>query len=68
LTLKSDEPLSNVAFKFKLRRYNWVLALMLPKIVIAELKSGRGLHSSTFRLNVSTFCGIRQVHDVPPVY
>ena len=29
---------------------------------------GRGLHSSTFRLNVSTFCGIRWVHDFPPVY
>jgi len=40
----------------------WVLALMLPKMVIAELKSGsrhcgRGLHSSTIRLNVSAFCG-----------
>ena len=23
---------------------------------------------STFRLNVSTFCGIRWVHDYPPVY
>jgi len=23
----------------------------------------RGLHSSTFRLNVSTFCGIRRVHE-----
>ena len=31
-------------------------------------KSGRGLHSSTFRVNVSTFCGIRWVHDFPPVY
>ena len=29
---------------------------------------GRGLHSSTFRLNVSTFCWIRWVHDFPPVY
>ena len=29
---------------------------------------GRGLHSSTFRLNVSTFSGIRWVHDFPPVY
>jgi hypothetical protein len=28
---------------------------------------GRGLHSSTFQLNVSTFCGIRWVHDFPPV-
>ena len=29
---------------------------------------GRGLHSSTCRLNLSTCCGIRWVHDVPPVY
>ena len=28
---------------------------------------GRGLHSSTIRLNVSTFCGIRRVHDFPPL-
>jgi hypothetical protein len=27
-----------------------------------------GLHSSAFRLNVSTFCGIRWLHDFPPVY
>ena len=31
-------------------------------------EDGRGLHSSTFRLNVSTFCGIRWVHVFPPVY
>jgi len=35
---------------------------------LAQLDDGRGLHSSTFRLNVSTFCGIRWVHDFPPVY
>jgi len=29
--------------------------------------AGRGLHSSTFRLNVSTFCGIRWMHDFPSV-
>ena len=34
----------------------------------AQRHRGRGLHSSTFRLNVSTFCGIRQVHDFPPLY
>jgi hypothetical protein len=28
----------------------------------------RGLRSSTIRLNVSTFCGVRWVHDFPPVY
>jgi hypothetical protein len=27
-----------------------------------------GLHSSTFRLNVSTLCGIRWLQDFPPVY
>jgi len=27
---------------------------------------GRGLHSLTFRLKISTFHGIRWVHDVPP--
>ena len=32
------------------------------------LVRGRGLHSSTTRLNVSTFCGMRWVHDCPPVY
>ena len=31
-------------------------------------RDGRGSHSSTFLLNVSSFCGIRWVHDVPPVY
>ena len=30
--------------------------------------AGRGLHSSTFRLKVSTICGIRWVHDFPPIY
>ena len=28
----------------------------------------RGLHSSTFWLNASAFCGIRWVHYFPPVY
>ena len=36
--------------------------------MIALLVPTTGLHSSTFRLNVSTFCGIRRVHDFPPVY
>ena len=40
----------------------------VPAVVAAAaVVAGRGLHSSTFRLNVSTFCGIRRVHDVPPV-
>ena len=29
---------------------------------------GRGLHSSTIRLNVSKICGMRWVHDFTPVY
>jgi len=32
------------------------------------LASGRGLHSSTVLLIVSTFCGIRWVLDFPPVH
>jgi hypothetical protein len=35
---------------------------------LTDEAAGRGLHSSTFWLNVSTFCGIRWVHDLPPVY
>ena len=30
--------------------------------------TGRGLHSYPIRLNVSTSCGIRWVHDFPAVY
>jgi hypothetical protein len=33
-----------------------------------RLVHGRGLHSSTFRLNVSTFCRHRLVHGFPPDY
>jgi hypothetical protein len=29
---------------------------------------GRGLHSFTFRLNVSTFCCLHWLHEFPPVY
>jgi len=38
------------------------------RAAIRRRAGGRGVHSSTFRLNVSTFCGIRRVHDFPPVY
>jgi len=38
----------------------WRMYVDLPLI--------RGLLSSTFRHNVSTFCWIRWVHDFPPVY
>jgi hypothetical protein len=40
---------------------NFTAASIAPSV-------GRGLHSSTFRLNVSTSRWIRWVHDVPPVY
>jgi hypothetical protein len=30
--------------------------------------NGMGLHSSTFWLDVSTFCGNTLTHDFPPVY
>jgi len=36
--------------------------------VVVLWARGRGLHSSTFRLNVSTLCGIHTVHDFPLVY
>ena len=35
-----------------------------PQSLQAERTGGRGLHSSTFQLNVSTFCGIRWVPSV----
>jgi len=55
----------------------WAAAEKMKKELVEKLKPdkqtvdevmGRGLHSSTFRLNVSTFCGIRRVHDFSPVY
>jgi len=49
LTLKCDEPLLKFAFNFNMRR------------CIAVALEGRGLNSSTFRLNVSTFYGILRV-------
>jgi len=39
------------------------MALAGASMVVREgVMRGRGLHSSTFRLNVSAFCGIR-VHS-----
>jgi hypothetical protein len=35
---------------------------------VPNKNDGRGLHSSTFQLNVSTLCGIRWARDFPPVY
>ena len=37
-------------------------------VTTTQRMPGRGLHSSTVRLNLSTFCGISCVHDFPPVY
>jgi hypothetical protein len=37
------------------------------RAVIGLRHVGMGLHSSTFRLNVSTLCGTRWVHDFSPV-
>ena len=43
LKLKNDEPVSNVAFKFNLRRYTKVAALQqLNAGVIGDLKTARG--------------------------
>ena len=49
-------------------RKSVTFSLQLSGEACARHLPGRGLHSSTFRLNVSTFCGIRWVHDFPPVY
>jgi len=37
-------------------------------VATEQMVQGRGLHSFTFRLNLSTFCGIRLEHGFPPVY
>ena len=52
LTLNSDEPLSSFAFKFNLRRYN-VAIYLLTRLCKRVVVYGRGLHSSTFQLNLS---------------
>ena len=67
MKLEYDEPLSNLAFNINLRRYT-VAVLVLRGTGKVVCVFGRGLHSSTFWLNVSTFCWIRWVHDYPPVY
>jgi hypothetical protein len=72
LKLKLDELLSVSAFTFNLRRYNVAreeIARVEDEYKLnltaahnfdwdEDMVVGRGLHSSTFRLNVSTFCGI----------
>jgi hypothetical protein len=57
LKLKCDDVASSFAFNFNLRRY-----ILSPNMCV-ERKSvpdliGRGLHSSTFQLNLSAVCGI----------
>ena len=52
LKLKHDEPLSTFAFNCNLRRYTVVRLAAVHRTV---LPPGRGLHSSTFRLNLSRF-------------
>jgi hypothetical protein len=63
---KCDELLSNFAFNFNLRGYIKVAERLTPQAALvgagaahAVLHSamGRGSHSSTFRLNLSAFCG-----------
>jgi hypothetical protein len=54
LKLRYVEPLSDIAFKFNLRRYN-MARMLAVNAGLRVLKLGRGLHSSTFQLNVSRF-------------
>jgi len=60
LKVKCDESLSNFAFNFNLRRYS--VFLYLDRTHVATVSGtrslwdmGRGLHSSTFQLNLSRF-------------
>jgi hypothetical protein len=45
-----------------------VLLAMVQPLKVTLVPVFRGLHSSTYRLNVSTFCWPRWVHEFPPVY
>jgi len=58
LKLIYDGLLSTFAFNFNLRRY------IMVDLVFNAWLMGRGLHSSTFELNVSTFFGIRWLASV----
>ena len=72
LKLQYNQLLSSFTFKSNLRRYTKrCLAATFMKQALTGVAwdlRGRGLHSSTILLNVSTFCGIRWAHDFPPVY
>jgi len=60
LETEHDVPPSNFAFNLNLRRYS--VASEAEEDNEDELEKlfagGRGLHSSTFQLNASAFCGI----------
>jgi len=68
LKLKCDLRLSISGFKLKLRRYTMEAGVAIERTVTCmslprpgeevALVVGRGLHSSTFRLNLSALCGI----------
>jgi hypothetical protein len=68
LRLSYDELLSTVAFKFNLRRYT-KLYQVVDEVApgggarggkaAAMGPTGRGLHSFTFQLNLTAFCGTR---------
>jgi hypothetical protein len=54
LKLKYDDPLSNFAFNFNLRRYNkGPIRNDIRELIEA---AGRGSHSSTFHPNLSRSC------------
>ena len=61
MKLEYDGLLSSFAFKFNLRRYNKgpvLPAFVYTASVTNDMKLGKGLHSSTFQLNVSSLYGI----------
>jgi len=54
--------------RVNLRRHTVALGVTASEVRPPPCPCTRGLRSSTFRLNVSTICGIRWVHEFPPVY
>ena len=76
MKLKCDEPLSNAAFKFNLRRYKMekdynirMPAILQPprlELMVAIVAApGRGLHSSTSQLNLSRVCHSKYTPNTP---
>jgi len=69
LKLEYDETLSDFAFKFKLCRYMKVSQAKMEQLTSESLTMhddavGRGLHSSTFQLNLSR---VGHTSPCPPV-